>query len=164
MINDKILMLRKEQNISQLKLAEELYVSRQTISRWESGKSLPTMENIIQLANYFEKETSFFISDYINEESKDIKLEKSEIMLFSFIKNYWKDICTFLIATSPLIYIWFTPLSYISLIYSIKQKKKYTFIIGLIVLSFTMYFLLDLIVMLITLLGIGGTTTEVFME
>lgn len=62
MVKDKIKTLRKEENISQDTLANHLYVSRQTISRWESGKSRPTMDNISELANFFDIDTSYFFS------------------------------------------------------------------------------------------------------
>ncbi|MBQ2119841.1 MAG: helix-turn-helix transcriptional regulator, partial [Peptococcaceae bacterium] len=39
-LGDKILMLRKKEGMSQEQLAEKLNVSRQAISRWESGSAL----------------------------------------------------------------------------------------------------------------------------
>ncbi len=39
--------LRKEKNISQEQLAEKLNISRQAISKWESGKAYPDIDNLI---------------------------------------------------------------------------------------------------------------------
>lgn len=46
--------LRKEKNISQEQLAEELHVSRQTIGKWENGVTYPETECLIQISEFFE--------------------------------------------------------------------------------------------------------------
>ena len=50
---DKVLDLRKRAGLTQEELAEKLVVSRQAISRWESGTTYPDMEMIPSIANYF---------------------------------------------------------------------------------------------------------------
>lgn len=45
--------LRKEKNISQENLAEELKVSRQTIGKWENGTTYPETECLIQISDFF---------------------------------------------------------------------------------------------------------------
>lgn len=50
---EKMINTRKEIGFSQEDVAELIGVSRQTISAWESGKSLPTIDNITKLANLF---------------------------------------------------------------------------------------------------------------
>ena len=52
-IGDRLLKLRKEKNISQEELANELDVSRQTISKWETNQSMPDFDKIVPLCNYF---------------------------------------------------------------------------------------------------------------
>lgn len=51
---ENIQKLRKEKNISQEQLAEELNVSRQTIGKWENGVTYPETECLIQISDYFE--------------------------------------------------------------------------------------------------------------
>lgn len=46
--------LRKEKNVSQEELAEKLYVSRQTISNWERGKTYPDINSLLLIATYFD--------------------------------------------------------------------------------------------------------------
>lgn len=46
--------LRKKKNISQEEIAEKLYVSRQTISNWERGKTYPDINSLLLMANYFD--------------------------------------------------------------------------------------------------------------
>ena len=57
MLGEKIRSLRKTHKISQEELAEKLGVSRQSISLWENGQTIPSMENIVAIANIFEIST-----------------------------------------------------------------------------------------------------------
>lgn len=52
-LNEKIVSLRKKKGLSQQDLAEALDVSRQAVSRWEVGTSLPSMENLLALSKLF---------------------------------------------------------------------------------------------------------------
>lgn len=52
-VNEKIYLLRKEHNLSQEELANELNVSRQTVSKWETGESSPDIDKIVPLCEYF---------------------------------------------------------------------------------------------------------------
>lgn len=56
-IGEKILSLRKGKNLSQEEVANELNVSRQTISKWETDQSLPDFDKIVPLCNLFEIST-----------------------------------------------------------------------------------------------------------
>ena len=49
-LQEKLHRLREENGISQINLAEKLEVSRQTISRWEAGTSVPATENLMRLS------------------------------------------------------------------------------------------------------------------
>lgn len=49
-ITEKLILLRKSKGISQEELAEKLDVSRQAISRWETGTALPDANNILALS------------------------------------------------------------------------------------------------------------------
>ena len=46
-LSEKIVQLRKEQGLSQEELAERLGLSRQAVSRWESGTALPDAGNLL---------------------------------------------------------------------------------------------------------------------
>ncbi len=50
MLGEKIQRLRKEKGLSQEQLAAQLTISRQAISKWELGESMPDTENIVQLS------------------------------------------------------------------------------------------------------------------
>ena len=51
--SDKLRLLRTQANLSQEDLADELHVSRQSVSKWESGISFPEIEKLISISNYF---------------------------------------------------------------------------------------------------------------
>lgn len=62
-LSDKIIGLRKSNGMSQEELAEKLDVSRQAISRWESGTSMPDANNILQLSKLFGVTTDYLLND-----------------------------------------------------------------------------------------------------
>lgn len=52
-LSEKLVALRKEHGYSQLYVAERLNVSRQAISRWEVGSSVPSTENLMELSRLY---------------------------------------------------------------------------------------------------------------
>lgn len=47
----QLVKLRRRQNLSQEQLAHELFVSRQSISKWEQGETSPDLDTVVKLAN-----------------------------------------------------------------------------------------------------------------
>lgn len=64
---DKLQALRKQQKISQDNLAEQLGVSRMTISRWESGQSLPDINQILKISEVFTVSVDYLMYENIDE-------------------------------------------------------------------------------------------------
>ncbi|MFA5537245.1 MAG: helix-turn-helix transcriptional regulator [Bacillota bacterium] len=58
---EKIQQLRKRNNLSQEQLADKLGISRQSISKWESGQSVPEVDKIIQLSDIFGVTTDYLL-------------------------------------------------------------------------------------------------------
>ena len=81
-IGERLLKLRKEKNISQEELANELDVSRQTISKWETDQSQPDFDKIIPLCEYFG-----ITSDELLTGNTNIKEAKQENVKSSFARN-----------------------------------------------------------------------------
>lgn len=51
--HEKLVSLRKSMGLSQEELGAEIKVSRQTISKWESGQSYPDFQRLVLLSDYF---------------------------------------------------------------------------------------------------------------
>lgn len=62
-LDEKILMHRKRLGLSQEELAERLNISRQAVSKWEVGISIPEPENIVALAKIFGVTTDALLTD-----------------------------------------------------------------------------------------------------
>ena len=62
-ISVKIQQLRKRNGLSQEQLAEKLEVSRQAVSKWESGTSFPDIEKLVLISELFEVSTDYLIKD-----------------------------------------------------------------------------------------------------
>lgn len=62
---DKIIQLRKQLGWSQENLAEALDVSRQSVSKWESGNSIPDLNKILKMAELFGVTTDYLLKDEI---------------------------------------------------------------------------------------------------
>ena len=66
LFNEKLKMLRKQSNFTQEELAEKLYVSRQAITKWESGDGTPDIENLKQISIVFNTTIDELIKEDIN--------------------------------------------------------------------------------------------------
>ena len=62
-IGAKIAACRKRAGMSQEKLANELNISRQAVSRWETGEAVPDTEKVIQLSRIFHVTTDYLLLD-----------------------------------------------------------------------------------------------------
>ena len=52
-LHEKILQLRTQLGLSQMEIAEQLGVSRQSVSKWETGQSVPDLDKLIKLSDLF---------------------------------------------------------------------------------------------------------------
>ena len=70
--SENLKKIRKEHNLSQEQLADELGVSRQAISKWESSQAYPEMDKIIALCDKF----NLNIDDLLHRDIKEVKSEE----------------------------------------------------------------------------------------
>ncbi len=64
---DKLMQLRKKAGWSQEELAEQMDVTRQSVSKWEGAQSVPDLEKIIRLSDLFGVTTDYLLKDEIEE-------------------------------------------------------------------------------------------------
>lgn len=67
---DKIILLRKQKGWSQEELADQMDVSRQSVSKWESGASVPDIDKILLLSQIFGTTTDFLLKDDVEDSEK----------------------------------------------------------------------------------------------
>ncbi|MEA4994312.1 MAG: helix-turn-helix transcriptional regulator [Oscillibacter sp.] len=101
-LSKKIYELRKANNLSQEQLAEKVSVSRQSISKWESGETTPEIERIIELSKVFNVSTDYLLlsseveeltnrTEQLEKQQEDLRMEvqkqqiKNERILSSLI-------------------------------------------------------------------------------
>lgn len=81
--SEKLLTLRKAKDLTQEQLAEKLDVSRQSVSKWESGQATPELDKIVALSAIFDVTTDYLLkSSEIDDLSvKTEMLEKQQQMM-----------------------------------------------------------------------------------
>lgn len=72
-IGNKIMELRKKNNLSQEELAEKVGVARQTISKWELSETSPDLKQATELSKIF----NVSLDDLVGNDIKDILIEKT---------------------------------------------------------------------------------------
>lgn len=92
MLNQRIRELRLAKNISQVKLAELLGVTKQSVSNWENDNIQPSVDIVIKLAAIFDVSTDYLLG-LENSRSIDVsELSSEEIahiqLIIDDIKKY----------------------------------------------------------------------------
>jgi transcriptional regulator with XRE-family HTH domain len=94
--NEKLLSLRRKSGLSQEELAEKLDVSRQAVSRWENGETLPDAQNLLVLSDIFGVTTDYLLRNGTETEKSEEKeapaptvnntyIQKNSVSVFSQI-------------------------------------------------------------------------------
>ena len=78
-----LIHLRKSKGIKQEQLAEHLYISSRTVSRWETGNNMPDVDMLIELADFYDVDIREIIdgerkSEIMDNESKDTMRKVAE--------------------------------------------------------------------------------------
>lgn len=64
---DKLIQLRKKSGWSQEELAEQLGVSRQSVSKWEGGQSVPDLDRLLSLSRLFGVSVDYLLKDELEQ-------------------------------------------------------------------------------------------------
>lgn len=116
--NEKLLDLRKKKGLSQDEMGYELGVSRQTISKWESGQSYPDFQKLVLISDYFELSLDELIKGVDIQEVRDKDISAKQMNALSHnveeVKGYFTQIKKWSVALG-----WFMIISFI-VVYLIK--------------------------------------------
>ena len=145
-LSNQIKKYRKEMNLSQEELAEQVYVSRQTISNWETNKNYPDIHSLLLLSSFFHISLDQLIKGDI--ETMKEELNKEEIQKFNrYGTKFTVLLLLFLVSAIPLVkYFQFWGLAVSAVIYTLglyyaieieKYKKKYNIQTYKEILAFT---------------------------
>lgn len=91
-LNGKLVYLRKKKGLTQLELAETVKVSRQAVSKWESGGGMPSTENLRSLSELYGVSVDYLLNESnekgteSSEDNEDISEKNQERMKNSFVK------------------------------------------------------------------------------
>lgn len=100
-LNEKLKLLREEKGITQEELAEDLFVSRTAISKWESGRGCPSIDSLKAIAKYF----GVTIDELISSDAIITIAENDTKAKIEGIKNFFigiVDMMTILLIVLPL--------------------------------------------------------------
>ena len=84
-IADRIQFLRKQKGYSQEELADKVGVSRQAVSKWESEQSVPDLEKIIVMSEFFEVTTDYLLKGIEPASVTNKKTVKTLYIAFAFV-------------------------------------------------------------------------------
>lgn len=71
--SERLMILRKQAGLSQEQLADRLGVTRQSVSKWESGTALPELVKLISLSEIFGVSLDYLVKDYIGFTEKRVQ-------------------------------------------------------------------------------------------
>lgn len=94
-IGEKIYTLRTKKNMSQTDLANEVDVSRQSISKWETGTATPDLDKLIKLSKIFEVSLDELVGNETDSADKDsepvlMTQEQVDVIVADIKKEYSK--------------------------------------------------------------------------
>ena len=75
-IAERILKLRKQAGLSQEVFAEKLGVSRQSVSKWESGNVMPDLDKVVAMCELFGVTTDYLLKGKLEEETAQLPAEE----------------------------------------------------------------------------------------
>lgn len=90
--SEKLVKLRKENKMSQEDLAASVDVSRQSVSKWESGQTYPEMDKLLAICKIFNVTLDSLTNDEVDINNTDNKDKNAIDSFFSFVKNTYNFI------------------------------------------------------------------------
>ena len=100
-LNEKLQELRKQKGLTQEELADALYVSRTAISKWESGRGVPSIDSLKAISKYFSVSIDSLLSseELLHLAGEDLEQKETRIrgLIFGLL-----DLCMLMLLFLPL--------------------------------------------------------------
>lgn len=103
-VAENLRFLRQKSNLTQEALAEKVFVSRQAVSKWETGHALPDIEMLIKLSHLYKISINEMVEHSIQRtihDFEDIIMIEPEVLLKVFMRCDMKDIARAAKGSSP---------------------------------------------------------------
>lgn len=126
--NEKLQYFRKKSNLTQEELAEKLFVSRTAISKWESGRGMPSISSLKAISEVFDVSIDELLSseeiiEVAEKENKE-NMKSFKNIIFGII-----DLMSIILFFIPLFGKEINGFIYLVTIFSINRAGKYFYLI-----------------------------------
>ncbi|CDB28563.1 putative uncharacterized protein [Firmicutes bacterium CAG:582] len=126
-IGNLIKKLREQKGLSQYKLAEALFVDRTAVTKWENGKTIPSVDMLLMISNYFNISIDELVYGSLKNNENDEKIKKYPAELLHEKHKLRKKLAIvilFLIIISLLFFFYYFLTTYNSIkIYKVSLKS-----------------------------------------
>lgn len=126
--NEKLQYFRKKSNLTQEELAEKLFVSRTAVSKWESGRGMPSISSLKAISEVFNVSIDELLSSEeiieVAEKEKKENIKSFKNIIFGII-----DLMSIIFLFIPLFGKEINRYIYLVTLFSIEQVGKYLYLI-----------------------------------
>jgi len=130
--SEKLLTLRKSKGLTQEQLADELSVSRQSISKWESGQTVPELDKIIELSMIFDVTTDYLLKpseiDELSIKTEMLDKQQRQMLLRENRRNRIFRCTMYAVGVYLLLFAIYILWHYISFVFDIWDTPSILFV------------------------------------
>ena len=94
-LSEKLQTLRKTAGLSQEQLAEQLNVTRQAVSKWETGEGKPDIDNLLPLARLLQTTVDYLLDDEANQPRPEEHRTETPPQTESVGRELWEQLKAF---------------------------------------------------------------------
>ena len=87
--SEKLMDLRRKEGLSQEQLADKLGVTRQSVSKWESGTAMPELQKLIAISELFAVSLDYLVKENGTEETRTERDEEPGRKFFNYLWRLW---------------------------------------------------------------------------
>lgn len=116
--HEKLQELRKQKNLTQEQLAEQLYVSRTAISKWESARGYPSIDSLKEISKFFSISLDDLLSgeEIITIAQEDSRKKLHHLTDFSIISPEYTGLAILLVVHCSVVVWLCCMLPYVNLV------------------------------------------------